>query len=78
MTAGCVAINFELLGGEYEMNWVSTKADFPPDRRIVLVDGGTAMMRDGIWYSGMEEPYFQRPIIWNVTHWAYAPQLSHK
>jgi hypothetical protein len=31
---------------------------------------------DGIWYSGMEEPLFQRPIEWEVKGWMPIPIMQ--
>ncbi len=41
-----------------------------PEGATVIVSGGIAQKRAGVWYSGMEEPMFSRPIQWNVTWWA--------
>lgn len=36
----------------------------------VLVDGGVAMKKTGgEWFTGMEEPMFQRPLQWEPTFW---------
>ncbi len=55
------------------MDWIKTADEHPPENKIVLVDGGTAVFKEMVWFSGMEHPYFQRPITWTVTHWAYCP-----
>ena len=41
----------------------------PDDGQIVIVAGGIAQYRDGVFYTGMEEPMYQRPIEWSVTWW---------
>lgn len=52
-----------------ELRWRSTFEQYPAEGSIVLVAGGTAQWREGKWYSGMEHPYFQRPIQWEVKRW---------
>ena len=62
------------VGGGTE--WRDTFEQMPNDGEPVLVSGGTAVWRDGVWYTGMEEPLFQRPIEWKVTHWMPFPALN--
>jgi len=47
----------------------------PPANGVpVIVKGGLAMRKTGgVWYTGMEEPLYQRPIEWQVTHWQPLP-----
>lgn len=52
-----------------ELRWRSTFEQYPPDEAIVIVDGGSAQWRDGKWFSGMEKPYYQREIQWEVKRW---------
>ncbi len=52
------------------VGWRNTSEQMPAEKLPVLVDGGIAMWRDGVWYTGMEEPWFQRPIEWTVRRWA--------
>lgn len=40
----------------------------------VIVSGGIAMKKTGgLWYTGMEEPMYQRPIQWEVKGWMPIP-----
>jgi len=41
----------------------------PREGQIVFVGGGVAQYRDGVFYTGMEDPRYERPIQWNVTWW---------
>jgi hypothetical protein len=55
--------------------WFIIKDDGLPQEGVtVLVSGGVAQYRYGQWYTGMEEPLFQRPIQWEVTKWMPIPQ----
>lgn len=46
----------------------------PPKGVPVIVCGGVAMLKTGgVWYSGMEEPLFQRPLEWTPKWWAAIP-----
>jgi len=48
--------------------------DIAPKGVPVLVAGGVAMKKTGgQWFTGLEEPLFQRPIEWKVTWWAPIP-----
>ncbi|KKL78801.1 hypothetical protein LCGC14_2021280, partial [marine sediment metagenome] len=60
-------VSHPLVGGT---KWRNTSEQMPAEKLPVLVDGGMAMWRDGVWYTGMEEPWFQRPIEWTVRRWA--------
>lgn len=54
--------------------WMEAAVCQPKQYDIVLVLGGIAQYRDGVFYTGMTPgPHFTRPIIWDVTHWAYLP-----
>jgi hypothetical protein len=54
--------------------FISVEESGPPlDGDIVIVSGGTAQYRDGEWFTGMEQPQFQRPIEWKVTHYMPIP-----
>jgi len=47
------------------MEWKPER--FALKNTVVIVDGGLAMKRDDdVWYSGMEEPLYARPIEWDV------------
>ncbi len=41
----------------------------PENGRIVFVHGGVAQYRDGVFYTGMEDPRWARPIQWVVEWW---------
>lgn len=41
----------------------------PKEGQIVFVEGGVAQFRSGVFYSGMEEPKYHRPIQWSVEWW---------
>ncbi len=41
----------------------------PDEDEIVFVHGGIAQYRDGKFYTGMEDPRWQRHITWPVTWW---------
>ncbi len=41
----------------------------PQEGQIVFVQGGIAQFRGGTFYTGMEEPRYQRPITWRVDWW---------
>ena len=56
-----------------ELRWHDAELDPPVEGQIVLVHGGVAVYRDGVFYTGMEVPQYQRPIQWTVTHWAALP-----
>ena len=46
----------------------------PPKGVPVLVAGGVAMLKTGgEWFTGMEEPLFQRPLEWTPKWWAKIP-----
>jgi len=32
------------------------------------------MVRNGVWFSGMTEPLFKRPLTWDPKWWARIPQ----
>ncbi len=66
----CLADNLSSRPPGGAAEWRNTSEQMPADRLPVLVDGGIAMWRDGVWYTGMEEPWFQRPIEWTVRRWA--------
>jgi len=59
---------------EARSGWISTLDRFPAKHQKVIVPGGMAQYRGGLWYSGMEEPMFQRPIQWEVTRWMQLPE----
>lgn len=43
----------------------------------VLVAGGIAMLKTGgVWFSGMAEPAFTRPLNWEPKWWAVIPQQN--
>lgn len=41
----------------------------PVEGQFVIVEGGIAQYRDGVFYTGMEEPRYTRPIQWAVAWW---------
>mgnify|MGYP006876432774 CR=1 FL=1 len=44
----------------------------PPLFTPVLIPGGLAIKKDdGLWYSGMERPLYERPIEWDVPCWMF-------
>lgn len=48
--------------------------ELPPKGVPVIVAGGTAMLKTGgEWFSGMEEPLYQRPLAWKPQWWARIP-----
>lgn len=48
--------------------------ELPPNGVPVIVCGGVAMMKTGgEWFSGMEEPLFERPLEWTPTWWMKIP-----
>ncbi len=53
----------------------------PDEGQIVFVCGGVAQYREGIFYTGMEDPRWKRPIQWEVKWWypvsedPYPPEL---
>ena len=47
----------------------------PPNGVPVLVTGGVAMRKTGgEWFTGMEDPLYQRPLEWTPEWWAFIPQ----
>jgi hypothetical protein len=50
-------------------NWGPQPIEEAPENVAVMVSGGVAVKRDGCWFTGMEEPLFQRPIHWEVKWW---------
>lgn len=56
------------------INSQRTEHNLPPKGLEVIVAGGTAMLKnDGNWYSGFEEPYFERQLEWTPKWWAHFP-----
>ena len=53
--------------------WIKATDDLPKQDQIVIVHGGIAQYRSGVFYTGMEDPRYQRPIQWLVTHWMPLP-----
>ena len=56
-----------------ETTWFEYPDTQPMDHQKVLVSGGIAQYRKGVFLSGMEDPQFRREIQWNVTMWAEIP-----
>lgn len=57
-----------------EIEVIDTSHKMPPDGVPVIVAGGTAMRKTGgEWFTGMEEPLFQRPLQWEPLWWAPIP-----
>lgn len=53
------------------INWLdATNGDLPLYGELVFVDGGIGQYREGVWYSGTDTPPLERPITWEVKHWA--------
>lgn len=51
-----------------------TAEEKPPKGVPVIVDGGIAMLKTGDeWFTGMEEPLFQRPLGWTPKWWMKIP-----
>lgn len=49
----------------------------PPEGVPVIVAGGIAMLKtDGKWYTGMEEPLFQRALEWTPKWWMKITELN--
>lgn len=72
-TVGHIPIRKKLIEIAQFDEWISVAEKLPEQGKKVLVSGGVACMREGVWYTGMEEPLFQRPIQWKVTHWMPLP-----
>jgi hypothetical protein len=48
-----------------------------PKGAPVLVAGGIAMLKTGgVWFSGMTDEPFTRPLNWTPTWWAAIPQQN--
>jgi hypothetical protein len=48
-----------------------------PKGAPVLVAGGIAMLKTGgVWYSGMTDEPFTRPLNWEPKWWAPIPQQN--
>lgn len=62
-----------ILKGEPTMtnqDWDREAAKVRPDEgQIVFVAGGVAQFREGVFYTGMEDPRWMRPIQWEVEWW---------
>ncbi len=44
----------------------------------VIVAGGIAMKKtDGQWFTGMEEPLYQRPLEWTPKWWMAIPEANN-
>lgn len=57
---------------------IRTDAELPPKGVPVLVAGGIAMRKTGDeWFTGMEEPLFQRPLEWTPKWWAKIPNENN-
>ncbi len=41
----------------------------PSNGQIVFVHGGVAQYRDGVFYTGMDDPRWARPIQWAIEWW---------
>jgi hypothetical protein len=52
---------------------IPVAAKLPAPNQIVIVAGGVAQYRQGNWWTGMEEPLFQRRIQWKPTWWMPIP-----
>jgi len=66
-----------LRGGRNYLSLALLPPDSAPKGVPVLVAGGIAMKKTGgEWFSGMCEPAFSRPIIWDVQWWAVIPQQN--
>jgi hypothetical protein len=47
----------------------ATGAAPPREGQYVFVEGGIAQYRNGVFYTGMEDPRWTRPIQWAVEWW---------
>ena len=54
--------------------WINSKILLPQDGEIVCVPGGIARYNNGTWYTGMEDPIYQRAIMWEVWCWMPLPK----
>lgn len=56
---------------------VPTAEEMPPKGVPVIVAGGLAMLKTGDeWFSGMEEPLYQRPLEWTPRWWMEIPSQN--
>ena len=56
------------------MQWIMTGTERPRENQVVIVHGGVAQYRQGLFYTGMEDPRYARPILWPVTCWQPLPE----
>lgn len=57
-----------------EIEVIDTEKKLPPKGVPVIVAGGVAMLKTGgEWFTGMEEPLFQRSLEWSPMWWAPIP-----
>lgn len=68
------AIDIAVSASVTDGGWIAESDRLPPPNTTVIVPYGVARFRDGTWYTGMEEPLFQREIKWPVTHWQPLPE----
>ena len=54
--------------------WISVKDKLPKEEKVVIVHGGCAIIRNGSWFTLMDEGWRNpRPIMWTVTHYMPLP-----
>lgn len=72
-SAGKGALLHEAADALEDMEWLPIET--APEGIPVLVPGGIAMQKTGgEWFTGMEEPMYQRRIKWDVTCWKHLPE----
>lgn len=53
---------------------IATADELPPNGVPVIVCGGIAMRKTGgEWFTGMEDPRYERQLEWEPTWWARIP-----
>ncbi len=57
-----------------DREWISVKDELPAEEKVVIVEGGCAILRDGGWFTLMERGWREpMEIMWYVTHWMPLP-----
>ncbi len=55
-------------------DWISVEDKLPDENTNVIVDGGIAYYRKGLWMTLTGELFPGKPIQWIVTHWMPLPE----